>query len=127
MIYSTLKKMIRMKGSTQEELADKIGMTLTGLNTALQRDTLKFKDLRKIADVLGVKVWELDDDYSGQSIANNTSINGNSNFNNGNINSDYSNCNQLKTEIKNLQKQIECSNDLLMAKNEIIQLLKLKK
>lgn len=127
MIYNALKKTIRIKSTTQKELADKIGMTEAGLNRALKNDTLRFKDLRKIADVLGVKVYELDDNYSGPSITNNTSINGNSNFNNGNINGDCNSCDQLKTEIKNLQKQIESCKDLLMAKNEIIQLLKLKK
>jgi len=127
MVYSNLKKILKQKKMTQKELSELIEMSENGFNRSIINDTLRFKDLRKIADVLGVKVYELDDNYSGQSITNNTSINGNSNFNNGNINSDCNSCDQLKTEIKNLQKQIESCKDLLMAKNEIIQLLKLKK
>lgn len=127
MIYSTLRKTIRVKSTTQKELAEKIGMTEAGFNRALKNDTLRFKDLRKIAEVLGVNVWELDDDYPGPSIINTTSIKGNSNFNNGNVNGDCNSCEQLKIEIKNLQKQIENCKDLIKAKDEIIQLLKLRK
>ena len=63
MEYRELKKHLRAKKFTQEEMAEKIGMSRAGLNKALLNDTLKRKDLSKIAQILEVEIWELDDDF----------------------------------------------------------------
>ena len=63
MEYRELKKHLRVKKFTQEEIAEKIGMSRAGLNKALLNDTLKRKDLSKIAQILEVEIWELDDDF----------------------------------------------------------------
>ncbi len=53
-----IKEVIKEKGLTQKELADKLGMTTVGLSQILSGKP-SYTTLEKIASALGVKVWEL--------------------------------------------------------------------
>ena len=48
----------KQKGITQKELAEKIGMSAVGLSKAINGNPT-IKTLEKIADALGVNVWDL--------------------------------------------------------------------
>ncbi len=53
-----IKEVIKEKGLTQKELADKLGMTTVGLSQILSGKP-SYTTLEKIASALGVKIWEL--------------------------------------------------------------------
>lgn len=53
-----IKELIKEKGFTQKELADKLGMTTVGLSQILSGKP-SYTTLEKIASALGVEVWEL--------------------------------------------------------------------
>ncbi len=53
-----IKEVIKEKGLTQKELADKLGMTTVGLSQILSGKP-SYTTLEKIASALGVEVWEL--------------------------------------------------------------------
>lgn len=53
-----IKEVIKEKGLTQKELADKLGMTTVGLSQILGGKP-SYTTLEKIAAALGVEVWEL--------------------------------------------------------------------
>ena len=50
--------MIKEKGLTQKEFAAKLGMTTVGLSQIISGKP-SYKTMEKIADALGVRVWEL--------------------------------------------------------------------
>ena len=53
-----IKELIKEKGYTQKEFADKLGMTTVGLSQILSGKP-SYTTLEKIASALGVEVWEL--------------------------------------------------------------------
>ena len=53
-----IKELIKEKGFTQKEFADKLGMTTVGLSQILSGKP-SYTTLEKIASALDVKVWEL--------------------------------------------------------------------
>ena len=53
-----IKEICKQKGITQKALAEKIGMSAFGLSKAINGNPT-IKTLDKIADALGVKVWDL--------------------------------------------------------------------
>lgn len=53
-----IKELIKEKGFTQKEFADKLGMTTVGLSQILSGKP-SYTTLEKIASALGVEVWEL--------------------------------------------------------------------
>ena len=53
-----IKELIKEKGYTQQELAEKLGMSRVGL-TQLVNGKPSYPTLEKIADALGVEMWEL--------------------------------------------------------------------
>lgn len=56
MIDKTVKKYSKQQGLTLKELAEKVGMTETGLSRALNRKSLKVKTLERISEVLQVPI-----------------------------------------------------------------------
>ncbi|MFB6259064.1 MAG: helix-turn-helix domain-containing protein [Flavobacteriales bacterium] len=56
MIDKTVKKYSKQQGVTLKELAEKVGMTETGLSRALKRKSLKVKTLERISEVLQVPI-----------------------------------------------------------------------
>ncbi len=53
-----IKELIKKKGYTQQELADKLGISRVGL-TQLVNGKPSYPTLEKIAEALGVEMWEL--------------------------------------------------------------------
>ncbi len=53
-----IKELIKEKGFTQKEFADKLGMTTVGLSQILSGKP-SYTTLEKIASALGVEIWEL--------------------------------------------------------------------
>lgn len=53
-----IKELIKEKGYTQQGLAEKLGMTRVGL-TQLVNGKPSYPTLEKIAEALGVEMWEL--------------------------------------------------------------------
>ena len=56
--YHRIKELIKEKGYTQQELADKLGITRVGL-TQLVNGKPSYPTLEKIAEALDVEMWEL--------------------------------------------------------------------
>ena len=54
-----IKELIKEKGFTQKEFADKLGMTTVGLAQILSSGKPSYTTLEKIASALNVNVWEL--------------------------------------------------------------------
>ena len=53
-----IKELIKVKSYTQQELADKLGISRVGL-TQLVNGKPSYPTLEKIAEALGVEMWEL--------------------------------------------------------------------
>ncbi len=53
-----IKELIKEKGYTQKEFAEKLGMTTVGLSQIIAGKP-SYTTLEKIADALNVEVWEL--------------------------------------------------------------------
>ena len=53
-----IKELIKEKGYTQQELADKLGISRVGL-TQLVNGKPSYPTLEKISEALGVEMWEL--------------------------------------------------------------------
>lgn len=53
-----IKELIKEKGYTQKEFAEKLGMTTVGLAQIIAGKP-SYTTLEKISDALGVEVWEL--------------------------------------------------------------------
>lgn len=53
-----IKELIKERGLTQEEFASQLGMTRVAFNQMINRNP-SLSSLKKIADALGVQMWEL--------------------------------------------------------------------
>ena len=53
-----IKELIKEKGFTQKEFAEKLGMTTVGLSQILAGKP-SYTTMEKIASALGVEIWEL--------------------------------------------------------------------
>ena len=53
-----IKEVIKEKGLTQKELADRMGISLSAVKQMIGASSLTTDTLRKMADALGVEVWE---------------------------------------------------------------------
>ncbi len=54
-----LKELLSEKGITQKELAERLGISTVGMSKIATGDNPNLLTLQKIADALGVEVWEL--------------------------------------------------------------------
>ncbi len=53
-----IKEIMKQKGYTQKMLAQKIGITEVGMMKILKNDNPRMDTMRKLADALGVEIWE---------------------------------------------------------------------
>ena len=53
------REVLKKLGIKQVELANKLGMSPVGLNQLMRTDQPKIETLEKIADAIGVPVWQL--------------------------------------------------------------------
>ncbi len=107
-----------------------IEMTEQGLSSAMKRDTLKVKDLEKIASVLGVPVGYFFEevDLTKKIIGdNNIYSEGTQNA----VGNNYANCDKYIKEIEYLKKEItlkdnekESLKETIKSKNDMIEILK---
>lgn len=58
MYINTIKKLLKANKYTIKEIATLISLTETGLHLALKNDTLKVRDLFKIAEILDVPITD---------------------------------------------------------------------
>lgn len=54
-----LKEILSEKGITQKELAERLGISTVGMSKIATGDNPSLSSLQKIADAIGVPVWEL--------------------------------------------------------------------
>lgn len=68
--YMRIKEILKEKGMTQQELADKVGVSYQSMKQTLNASSVTTATLGKIAEALNVQMWELFasiDDISGGS------------------------------------------------------------
>ena len=53
------REILKRVGVKQVELAEKLGMTTVGINQLMRTDQPKIETLEKIAQAIGVPVWQL--------------------------------------------------------------------
>lgn len=53
-----IREIIKEKGKTSKEIADKLGVSLSALNQSISGNPTK-DTLEKIAEILGVPMWQL--------------------------------------------------------------------
>ncbi len=82
MNYNKLKLKIEKNNFTINSISGKIEMTAQGLSAAMKNDTLKIKDLEKIAGILKIDVRE----FFGEKSDSKVSIENNSNGGDNHIN-----------------------------------------
>ncbi len=58
MTITRIKDVLKEKGMSQKDLADKLGITVVGMSKILNGNP-KIDTLEKIASTLGVELWEL--------------------------------------------------------------------
>lgn len=119
MLYiNNLKNIAKKKRIPINELADLIGISGNGLHLALKNDTLKVRDLQKIAEILGVDIREFFTEEEKPEL-NYSNINfqkGQNNINDQKIN--YGNKNEtelLKIENNHLKETIQLQKQLIEA------------
>lgn len=54
-----LKEILSERGITQKELAERLGISTVGMSKIATGDNPSLSTLQKIADAIGVPVWEL--------------------------------------------------------------------
>lgn len=134
LIINYILDQVKKSGFTQAGFAEAVGLTRFGLVNGLKKETIKLKDLKKIAEVLNVSIENLfqsihsDETYLNES-GTQLFREGDEGFNK--INADNNSDSKLKTEIKFLKDKvksmeliIESKNSTIEDKNEIINLLK---
>jgi transcriptional regulator with XRE-family HTH domain len=119
----------KSKGYTQEIFAEKVGLSRFGLKNGLQNETIKLKDLKKIAKILEISLADLFNDViHSDTLINEKGIQivqeGTKNYvaSNNKINQDPT----LKKEIEFLKDKIKFLEQQVQDKEEIINLLKSK-
>ena len=129
LIVNQILEIIKRKGFTQESFAKKVDLTRFGLINGLKNETIKLKDLRKIADVLDINIKKLFDNINvekaymsdkAMQIIQEGGLNYNKVNSENNINTDS----KFKLENKYLKDKIKSLEDQIENKNEIINLLK---
>lgn len=118
--------LIKESGFTQETFANKVGLTRTGLVRAIEKETIKLRDLKKIAEVLNITIENLFQSiYSDTSYLNQSGTQviqeGNSNSNK--INSDNEKESKCKIELKHMKEKLKVLEQTIEDKNKIIKLL----
>jgi transcriptional regulator with XRE-family HTH domain len=118
---SNIKRIIKSKKYSVNEIAELISISGNGLHLALKNNTLKVRDLEKIAEILGVSpAVFFDNDHETINITSRNTQKGTGNYiqqgsrkeNNCGVKVEL-----LKERVKGLEKEIEL-------KDEIIELLK---
>lgn len=54
-----IKEVLAEKGMTQKELSERLGITTVGMSKIVTSSSPNLGTLQKIANILGVEVWEL--------------------------------------------------------------------
>lgn len=54
-----IKSLLKGLGLTQQDLADKMGLQLQSIKQMLNKSSLRTDTLKRIADALGVPMWQL--------------------------------------------------------------------
>jgi len=121
-----LLTIIKQKGYTQESFAQEIGLTRTGLIGGIKNETLKYRDLKKISEVLKISIGNLFQRIDAD----------NSYFENGRIDTfkkdekeleDYkAELSKCIVELKYSREKAKTLEQLIEDKNMIIELLKNK-
>lgn len=128
---SKLKQVIKSKKYSVNEIADMISISGNGLHLALKNNTLKVRDLVKIAEILDVEIGVLfedtrffeDLDGSLHSIKNTQKGTGNY-IQQGNRKTLNEDAGKYKTENEVLKEKVKGLDERLKLKDEIIELLK---
>jgi transcriptional regulator with XRE-family HTH domain len=123
MYINRLRELLKINKFTVKEIASLIPMTETGLHQTLKKNTLKVRDLEKIAEILGVSpAVFFDNDHETINITSRNTQKGTGNYKQQGSRKE-NNCGVkvelLKERVKGLEKEIEL-------KDEIILLLKKK-
>lgn len=108
LIFSDIKKKINEKKLSVETVAVGIGMTKEGLYAALKNESLKIRDLEKIADVLKMDIMDF---FKGEKAEKNIQIAQNIKGNNHQSTSD---CEKENVHLKELLAEKERTIQILL-------------
>ena len=134
MLYiSNLKSIIKFHRYSLKEISELIGLTDSGFHLALKNNTLKVRDLEKIAEILEIDICDF---FKTEAIPLNQTIKqsqkGTGNTINTGVISDGGKFNkveiklqrevenlkkdvkQLKTEVKGLEKEVELKDEIII-------------
>lgn len=118
-----IAELYKSKGITLKFLAQKVGMTSTGLIHAMKTDKIKLENLEKIAAALEVPITYFYDDQN-----KNTPIKMEHNGNGNIINFEQQKSNtELQKEIDALRREIALLNEIIKGKNELLDTYRTKK
>ncbi len=117
-IIERLDKARRLLGKNHEDLGEILGLTKSAVGSAFSRKSMKISKINLIAKELDINLNWL---TTGEGRMFNHSLSdGDLTYNTSNCN----NCEGLENTIQNLKKIITANEDLVHAKNEIIEGLK---
>ena len=121
-----IKNAIKLKGYTQKELAQKIGMSETALSQALKTGGFKLENLKKLADALDVSICEFFGEEKTERQGNNQIImNGGSvRSKNIQIQQTIEHSKELEKENEILREKVKSLEDQLRVYREMIEILK---
>lgn len=69
-----IQKVIKEKGFTQNEVAERLGITKSSLSQSVHNENTSIKMMRKIADVIGCKVGDFFKDEMEEATAQTPSL-----------------------------------------------------
>lgn len=135
MYINRIKYLIKIKKRSINEVARLIGMSSTGFHAALNRDTLKVRDLYKIASILqvSIKYFFYEEQESKQNLLSGESqiqylVDSNSLSTKENVMPEYQTQHEIEIKliqqkIKTLETESKLKDDALAMKDTIIKLL----
>lgn len=123
LIFSDIKKRMNEKNLSVETVAVGIGMTKEGLYAALKNESLKIRDLEKIALILNMDIREFFEvekmEYNNNIFQTNNNGDNNNLINTGTLNRPEN----LKVSENDYEKEITHLKELLIEKERLIQVL----
>lgn len=130
MNFIKLKSTIEKNKFSINAISEKIGMTAQGLSASIKNETLKVRDLEKIAEVLKIDVREFFDENNANSSEKNFNHNqvmfGNGTQTNNSNNDQRMSITECEKEVAHLRERLRDLEQTIVDKNDIISLLKNK-
>ena len=124
MINNKITELRKKLKITEKELAEKVGMSLTGFRQAMAKDDFKVSTLTILAKILKAPVSYFFDETGRNVVSDNKVIYANTNGDNNNINLQLHDC---VHKVRLLEVENEGLKNEIKSKDKIIKLLETKK